>query len=134
MELKDRLVFYDKCANKKFDLKVGVLCSLIDRKPDFEDTCADFETSDLEKQKNNAKEYAKKLNNEAHNFNDDFSAKKDKDALQQERVDFLNDLKGSAASNQTSNHSSNSATPPWKVVLSVLIAIFALILLVMALS
>ena len=38
-----QLAFCKKCTNRKMDLQTGILCSLTDRKADFEGTCGDFQ-------------------------------------------------------------------------------------------
>lgn len=56
MELKQQLVFCNKCKNKKFDMKQGVLCGLTLRKPSFDNTCKDFDVDPVEEQKIAAKQ------------------------------------------------------------------------------
>lgn len=57
MELKEKLVFCNKCKNKKFDMKQGVLCGLTLRKPNFDNTCKDFVIDPVEEQKIAARAY-----------------------------------------------------------------------------
>ncbi|MCX2678972.1 hypothetical protein OOZ15_03380 [Galbibacter sp. EGI 63066] len=42
MELNEQLAFCKKCEKRKFDSKTGIVCSLTDRKPDFQNECSDF--------------------------------------------------------------------------------------------
>ena len=50
MDLKQRLEFCKKCQKRKFG-DTGIVCSLTDRKPDFNDTCNDFLIDPKEAQK-----------------------------------------------------------------------------------
>lgn len=50
MDLKKRLEFCTKCQKRKFG-DTGIVCSLSDRKPDFNDTCKDFLIDPKEAQK-----------------------------------------------------------------------------------
>lgn len=128
MELKARLEFCNKCEHKLFDFKTGVLCGLTQRKPDFEDSCKDFKTSDLEKQKVNAKEYTKKLNNEANTFSEEI-VNSNKNKLKSDGAAFLKELKESESSNSVQNN--DSQTPGWRIALGIIIFIVALIRLIM---
>ncbi|MET2985039.1 hypothetical protein [Aureibaculum conchae] len=42
MTLKERLEFCNICENRKIDMKVGLLCNLTDKKPEFENKCEFF--------------------------------------------------------------------------------------------
>ena len=42
MILEERLEFCKICQNRKVDFKTGLVCSLTNEKPEFEDTCKDF--------------------------------------------------------------------------------------------
>lgn len=50
MDLKQRLVFCKKCENKKYG-STGIICSLTDRKPDFNNKCNDFILDEKQAQK-----------------------------------------------------------------------------------
>ncbi|MFY0603004.1 MAG: hypothetical protein JXQ93_03575 [Flavobacteriaceae bacterium] len=89
---KEQLEFCKKCENKTLDLKVGVICSLTNAKPNFGDSCKDFTVDSVEVQKMVAREI---LTNEAA------------EAIKM---------------------------PVWQIVLSVIIALVALVRLVMAFS
>jgi len=51
MNKKDQLKLCEKCKNKSFDSKKGVICSLTNEQPDFKGTCPSF------KEKENIKKY-----------------------------------------------------------------------------
>ncbi|TMM59314.1 hypothetical protein FEE95_07740 [Maribacter algarum] len=42
MTLDERLVFCKICANRKIDFKTGLVCSLTNQKPEFENECEYF--------------------------------------------------------------------------------------------
>lgn len=42
MNINERLTYCAICQNRKIDLKTGLLCSLTNKKPEFEDTCDKF--------------------------------------------------------------------------------------------
>ncbi len=42
MNLNERLEFCNICENRKIDLKTGLVCSLTNEKPKFEDSCEKF--------------------------------------------------------------------------------------------
>ncbi|MBO0323654.1 hypothetical protein J0X14_15195 [Muricauda sp. CAU 1633] len=42
MTLEERLDFCKICTNRKTDFKIGLVCSLTNHKPDFEDECEFF--------------------------------------------------------------------------------------------
>ena len=42
MTLEERLIFCKICENRKIDLKVGLLCNLTNKKPEFENKCEFF--------------------------------------------------------------------------------------------
>ncbi len=42
MTLDERLVFCKICANRKIEFETGLVCSLTNQKPEFEDECEDF--------------------------------------------------------------------------------------------
>ena len=48
MTLKERLDFCTICENRKVDLKTGLVCSLTNLKPDFENTCKFFKKDEKE--------------------------------------------------------------------------------------
>lgn len=129
MELKERLLQCSKCEHKETNLKLGILCSLTKAKPDFIDTCESFEESLLEKQKNNAKEYVKKINNQDNSFNSELSGD-DKKLTKDDMKSFLSELKNSEISNSNYTHNKRN-TVTWKSVLGVIIFIIAVIRLVM---
>ncbi len=51
MELKERLKVCTMCTNGKFDTTKGIICSLTNEKPDFEERCKDFVIDPREAQK-----------------------------------------------------------------------------------
>ncbi len=55
MDLKQRLAFCKKCQKRKFS-DTGIICSLTERKPDFEGNCKDFLLDPKEAQRMAAKE------------------------------------------------------------------------------
>ncbi|WP_394751172.1 hypothetical protein [Spongiimicrobium salis] len=57
MDLNTRLQSCKQCENRKFDSAVGIICSLTQRKPDFEDRCKTFVVDPKEAQKAAAKQY-----------------------------------------------------------------------------
>lgn len=129
MELKERLVYCNTCEKKKFDFKAGVLCGITELKPNFVGTCESYEMSYLEKEKINAKEYTKKLNNEENDFKKELS-NSNKNQLKIVSANFIKELKESESENQLlSQKTSNPSS--WKIVLSVIITIVALIRLIM---
>lgn len=42
MELKQQLVFCKQCEKREFNPNTGIVCSLTQRKPDFQQSCKDF--------------------------------------------------------------------------------------------
>ena len=50
MDLRQQLVFCKQCQKRKFS-DTGIICSLTGRKPDFEDTCSNFEIDPKEAQR-----------------------------------------------------------------------------------
>jgi hypothetical protein len=45
----NKLDFCKKCKKRKFDSKLGIVCSLTNEKPTFEDNCPDFESDETVK-------------------------------------------------------------------------------------
>lgn len=48
MTLDEQLKFCRVCLNRKFDMNVGVICSLTSAKPTFEGTCPTFKADEAE--------------------------------------------------------------------------------------
>ncbi len=42
MTLSEQLLFCKKCHNRRMDMSQGIVCSLTGNKPDFQDTCENF--------------------------------------------------------------------------------------------
>lgn len=42
MTLQQQLVFCKQCDKRSFDESIGLVCSLTQNKPEFEDTCSNF--------------------------------------------------------------------------------------------
>lgn len=55
----ERLEFCKKCEKKTSDLRVGIVCSLTNAKPDFKDSCDDFTLDHAEKIKEESREKLK---------------------------------------------------------------------------
>jgi hypothetical protein len=87
---QEQLEFCKKCEKKTLDLKVGIICSLTNAKPNFGDSCKDFVVDPAEAQKMIAREMLTKEAEEAIKM------------------------------------------PVWQIVLSVIIAIVAIVRLIMA--
>lgn len=47
MELKERLKFCKDCELRKFNSKIGLVCSLTDEKPNFIDSCGDYKLDEI---------------------------------------------------------------------------------------
>lgn len=45
---KERIQICQVCTNRKMNRNVGLVCGLTDKKPDFEDTCVDFDSDATE--------------------------------------------------------------------------------------
>ena len=88
----EKLDFCKKCENRSSDLKLGIVCSLTNAKPDFVESCKDFKPDQAEVQKEIARQ---QLEREA------------KEAIKM---------------------------PVWQIVLSVIIALIALVRLIAAFS
>lgn len=63
MELKERLEFCKICENKKFDSKIGIVCSLTDLKPIFISKCPDFIVDNDQLKRIESSKIKKELNN-----------------------------------------------------------------------
>ena len=48
MTLQERLAFCSICTKRKMNRQIGLICSLTDQKPDFEDNCIDFNKDEKE--------------------------------------------------------------------------------------
>jgi len=79
MTLRERLEFCNKCEKRTFDKSVGIVCSLTNRKPNFERTCKDFKKDRVEIQKEKAKEYVANKKEAAYSFDDAPTTRKKKD-------------------------------------------------------
>jgi len=80
MTLRERLEFCNKCQNRTFDKSVGIVCSLTNRKPNFDKTCKDFKKDIVEVQKERAKEYVANKKEDTFSLDDLPSTSKKKDS------------------------------------------------------
>lgn len=51
MDTMQRLAYCKQCEKRKFDASIGIVCSLTNRKPDFDAKCADFVMDQVQVQK-----------------------------------------------------------------------------------
>jgi len=63
MQLLERLEICKKCDNREYS-KTGIICSLTNEKPNFEDKCSEFKIDPREIAKQQAKEKYKNIEND----------------------------------------------------------------------
>jgi hypothetical protein len=65
MDIEDRLKYCKLCQNQSFNFDRGMLCSLTNEKPEFNETCPDYLENKRERKTYETNLLAKELNSKA---------------------------------------------------------------------